>query len=158
MKVSSYNLNVLARELARVKHADQTRKGTGEPYFNHLRRVAQRVFHLGAHAAIVAWLHDILEDTDLTAIDLRRVGFPWDVVDDVVALSRVAGEDYFDFIERGIRDLTDDGLYVKLADVTDNLTDEWTEQQPSLRGRYIKADVMIRAALHRRGLSSRLPG
>jgi (p)ppGpp synthase/HD superfamily hydrolase len=152
MESTVYERLQLAAALARVKHAGQQRRGTGEPYFNHLRRVAIHVWDVGHRAQTIAYLHDLLEDTDLTAVDLRRVGFPWDVVDDVVALSRVEGEEYFDFIDRGIRDLTDDGLFVKLADVTDNLTDHWMGQRPSLRARYIKADLMIRAALHRRGL------
>lgn len=150
-----HDLYELAKALARVKHADQVRKGTGEPYINHLARVAGRVD--GLYAKTVAYLHDIIEDTNMDVHSLMRAGLTPDIVDDVLGLSRVQGEDYFDFIERGIRDLTDDGLYVKLADLQDNLTDDWTAQQDSLRARYIKADLMIRAALKRRGLSLRLP-
>jgi hypothetical protein len=139
-------LHSLAYYLARVKHADQVRKVTGEPYFNHLTRVSNRVE--GGHAKIVGLLHDILEDTNMTAADLRRVGFGWDVVDDVVALSREACESYFDFIARTIKDATDEGLQVKLADLEDNLKDP----PGDLRARYIKADIMIRAALRDRGV------
>lgn len=139
----------LARAIARVKHEGQFRKQTGEPYFNHVQRVAERVAY-DFRAMTIAYLHDIIEDTNMTAGDLRHVGFGWDIVDDVVGLSRTEGEDYFDFIERGIRDLTDEGLLVKLADLQDNLINP----PGDLRVRYIKADIMIRAALRDRGVET----
>jgi len=165
-------LRSLAQALARVKHTGQVRKGpAAEPYFNHVSRVANRAFvyateaglglNLALRARIVAYLHDLLEDTNMTAADLRRVGFDWTTVDDVVALSREeyrsphafmpASENYFDFIERGTQDLSDEGLIVKLADLADNLSDDWGGH--SLRARYIKADLMVRAELKNRGVN-----
>jgi hypothetical protein len=166
MEATGYDLLDLATALGRVKHAGQVRKGSGEPYFNHLTRVAGRV--VGWRAKTIAYLHDLIEDTNITAKTLFLVGFPYDLVQDVEALSRkvilvggdaldgptdTADEPYFDFIERGIRDGSDDALYVKLADVADNLYDDWTQaQDTSFRARYIKADVMIRTEILRRGL------
>lgn len=166
MHVTGYHLLELARALARVKHAGQSRKGSGEPYFNHLSRVASRV--IGWRAKALAYLHDLIEDTDLTADDLILLGFPEDLVNDVVALSRREGhltypdaldgsatfvppEEYFDFIERTTRDGSDDALYVKLADLADNLYDPSGWASESLRARYVKSDLMVRAELVRRG-------
>jgi (p)ppGpp synthase/HD superfamily hydrolase len=183
MSATAQELLRLAEALARVKHASQKRKGTGEPYVNHLLRVEARVS--GPRRKTIAWLHDLIEDQGVTPRELRHMGFPWDIIDDVVALSRPgqvapalpkpsathvfvkkgAGsgseerpfiwegrrETYFEFIDRTIREGSDDALYVKLADLSDNLHDDWTDASPSLRARYIKADIMVRAALHRRG-------
>ena len=161
MQADLDHLRSLAQALARVKHTGQTRKGTGERYFNHVTRSARRAFTYATEAGlgltqalraeIVGYLHDLLEDTNMTAADLRRVGFDWTTVDDVAALSRRCGETYFDFIERGVRDLSDEGLIVKLADLADNLSDSWGGH--SLRARYIKADLMVRAELKNRGVN-----
>jgi (p)ppGpp synthase/HD superfamily hydrolase len=57
-----------AAQFAREAHGDQRRKYTGRPYIEHPARVAARV---AIHPAgtetmvIAAWLHDVLEDTDI---------------------------------------------------------------------------------------------
>lgn len=157
MHASSTDLLKLAEALARVKHAGQKRKGSGEPYFNHLLRVAERVE--GTRRKTIAFLHDLIEDQNVSPFDLRNLGFPWDIIDDVLALTRIEEsgngsvwtETYLEFIERTIREGSCDALYVKLADLADNLHDDWPEAPSTLRARYIKADLMVRAALHRRG-------
>ncbi len=142
-------LQALADALASVVHTGQYRKGTGEPYVNHVRRVAGRV--KGWHAKTVALLHDVIEDTPLRDVDLERIGFPREIVRDVVALSRKefpARETYADFIDRTIRDGSDDALRVKLADLQDNLTDPWASQK--LATRYIPAVQKVAVELERR--------
>jgi (p)ppGpp synthase/HD superfamily hydrolase len=148
-----------ARQIGRLAHAEQVRKGSGEPYFNHLHRVALRV--TGWRAQTIAFLHDTVEDTPITGYTLEQLGFPRDIVSDVIALSRgmkidtdekgyvrLRDETYFEFIERTIRDGSDDALLVKLADLQDNLNDDsWSPP----RDRYIKADLMVRNALLARG-------
>jgi (p)ppGpp synthase/HD superfamily hydrolase len=136
---------MLAHALATVKHSGQKRKGSGEDYIWHVMRVASAVSP--GRQRTIAFLHDVLEDTDMTAADLRRAGFPFDIVDDVVALSRMSFETYAEFIERTIRDGSDDALAVKLADLADNMDDDWIFEQGDLRARYIKADIQIRRAL-----------
>lgn len=137
----------LAIALARVAHHGQSRKGTGEPYFNHLERVARRV--AGWRAQTIAFLHDTIEDTKLWGADLERMGFPWDIVRDVLALSRTEHETYREFIERTIRDGSDDALRVKLADLQDNLSDPWVSET-KLAERYIPAQQTVLAELNRR--------
>jgi (p)ppGpp synthase/HD superfamily hydrolase len=101
-------LLALAEALAPVAHAGQSRKGTGEPYVNHVRRVAGRV--KGWRAKTIALLHDVIEDTRITEAELFLIGFPRDVIEDVNALSRRVSETYFDFIARTIRTGSDDAL------------------------------------------------
>ena len=144
---SGAQLLALAEALAPVAHAGQSRKGTGEPYVNHVRRVAGRV--QGWRAKTIALLHDTIEDTDVGVVTLQRIGFPTDVVLDVIALSRFAPETYAEFIERTIRDGSDDALLVKLADLQDNLTDPWVSQT-KLATRYIPAAEKVTKELHRR--------
>jgi (p)ppGpp synthase/HD superfamily hydrolase len=121
-------LKELARSIAVIMHEKQCRKGTGEPYFNHVERVAQSV--KGWQAQTVAYLHDVVEDTAVTKEDLLRLQFPAEVVNAVVALTRHAeGEEtYSEFIERvinqppSVRELS---VEVKIADIRDNMSRLW---------------------------------
>lgn len=49
---------------------------------------------------VVAVLHDLLEDSGVTALDLEMTGFDRDVVEAVQCLIRRSGEDYMDFVDR----------------------------------------------------------
>lgn len=139
----------LARSLALVVHAGQSRKGTGEPYFDHLRQVASRVGSL--RAKTIAYLHDMIEDTDVTYSTLHRIGFPNDILYDVRALTRhfFKPEPYVEFIERTIRDGSLDALRVKYADLQDNLADPWVEAM-TLTERHIPAAAKVLAEIIRR--------
>ncbi|MBW3551609.1 MAG: HD domain-containing protein [Proteobacteria bacterium] len=57
-----------ARNFAAHAHHGQTRKYTGEPYFNHCEDVAHLVEASGGDKTMIAAasLHDTIEDTDLT--------------------------------------------------------------------------------------------
>lgn len=63
-----------AVKLALAAHAGQTRD-EGTPYYDHVYRVALRVIKMHRRAdkdAVIAILHDVLEDTVTTPEDLRR--------------------------------------------------------------------------------------
>ena len=49
---------------------------------------------------LVALLHDTVEDGGITSEYLLMAGFPQEVVDAVLSVSRKRGEDYLDFIQR----------------------------------------------------------
>ena len=62
-----------ARAFARAKHAGQFRKGEArEPYEAHLAEVAGLVVGFGGAAEVVAaaWLHDTVEDCDVSAAEI----------------------------------------------------------------------------------------
>ena len=60
-----------AIEYAEAAHKGQTRKFTGLPYMIHLHAVANTVrYYEDAFTVRVAYLHDIIEDTDVTYDDL----------------------------------------------------------------------------------------
>ena len=108
-----------ARELATHAHGAQKDKA-GNPYIDHPRRVAERLETAGASAQAVAagWLHDVLEDTPTTAVDLAAVGIPTEVIDAVIAVTKRPGEPTEDYAAR-IR-ASALGLQVKEADLADN--------------------------------------
>ena len=104
-----------AIEIAARTHAGQTDKG-GAPYILHPLRVMLRVAP-GAQQ-IVAVLHDVVEDSDVTFEDLEREGFSAEVVKGLRAVTKVEGESYEDFVARAALDPV--GKAVKLADLMEN--------------------------------------
>ncbi len=129
----------LAMDLAAKHHAGQQDK-SGAPYVEHLRRVAERL--VSDDQRVVAWLHDIIEDTPMTAADLAAAGFPDLIVEGVVALTRRDGETYDDFIRRAAAHPL--ARQVKLADLSDNMDEERvrllsTDQLERLRTKYSAA-------------------
>lgn len=110
------DLVIVARAIATIAHAGQTDK-TGAPYIGHPERVAARVAD-NRHDEAVAWLHDVLEDTSVTAEALRAAGIPGSVVYDVELLTRTPHQQPEDYYEP-IRD-SHSARRVKLADIADN--------------------------------------
>jgi hypothetical protein len=104
-----------AIEIAARRHAGQTDK-QGLPYILHPLRVMQRV--QGDVARMVAVLHDTIEDTGLTADELRAEGFSEEVVAGVVAVTHTKGESYADYVVRCSR--SDAARQAKLGDLEDN--------------------------------------
>lgn len=104
-----------AIQLATRLHAGQVDKA-GEDYIQHPLRVMNGVE--GETAKIVAVLHDTLEDTDITFEELETT-FGQEIAIAVQTLSRLEGEDYFDFIERVKGNAI--AIKVKIADLKDNM-------------------------------------
>lgn len=102
--------------LAAHYHAGQRDKG-GQPYILHPLAVMARVE--GEEAKTVAVLHDIIEDTPLTAKDLRARGFSETVVKTVAALTRTRGESRAEAARRVAKNPL--ARMVKLADLAENM-------------------------------------
>ena len=114
--------------------------------FAHAGRVVARVsdWFSPAHPlhdsiVSVAWLHDVVEDTDVTFADLEEAGFSETIVDAVSILTRRESESYADYIWRvasptPARHAWDLALLVKWADLSDNRTR--LPVKPSLFARY----------------------
>lgn len=101
--------------LATKAHAGAVDKA-GRPYIEHPLRVMARVD--GRAAKMAAVLHDVLEDTDVTAARLLDLGCPPEVVAALEALSKRDGESYEAFVARAARDPL--ARAVKRADLLDN--------------------------------------
>lgn len=115
-----------AEAIAHRAHAGQTDK-SGLDYIDHPRRVAERAAliapaDLRTECIAAAWLHDVVEDTDVALEELREQGFPQlvlEAVDRLTKMPDVARTDYF----AAIRAHTV-ARVVKTADLIDNTDPE----------------------------------
>ena len=89
----------------------------GQPYIGHCFRVMAAGQTL--EEKIVGVLHDVLEDTPLSIINLSSEGFCEEIIDAVHTLSKLENEDYDHYIRRVMRN--DLAIRVKLNDLTDNM-------------------------------------
>jgi (p)ppGpp synthase/HD superfamily hydrolase len=141
-------LTYLAMRIAYDAHNGVLDK-SGAPYIFHPYEVASRMDDEISTA--VALLHDVIEDTDFNASDLRKFGFTPVQVDAVVAITRKKDEKYFDYIARLKQN--DLARMVKMADLKHNsdksrlLTLPQEEQEQMLKlidERYKKALKMLK--------------
>ena len=128
-----------AIKIAFNAHIDQVDKA-GVPYIFHPWEVAQLVGD-DENAIIVALLHDVIEDTDITIEDLRGEGFSEDILTGILNLTKKENEDYFDFVKRAKQNEL--SRKVKIADITHNMRldrlSNWTEYDLQRREKYQKA-------------------
>lgn len=90
-----------------------------QPYFEHVLRVASCFDHT-SWEHVVALLHDVVEDGDVSLDDLKAKRFPDEVILAVDALTRRADETHGQYVKRIARSSRMARL-VKLADVRDNI-------------------------------------
>lgn len=102
--------------LAARKHAGQTDKGN-QPYIFHPLRLMLKM--KTPEQQFVAVLHDILEDTYTTVVDLISLGFSSEVIEAIQALTKKEGESRIEAAYRAVRNPI--ARAVKLADVADNM-------------------------------------
>ena len=114
----SDNLIYKALEISTILFENDLDKG-GMPYFLHLEYVYRHVSSVKEKT--VALLHDVIEDKKVTKEDLLDIGFPSDIVSDVVLLTRVKPIEYNDYIDNLIKKGTVSALHVKLADLENNM-------------------------------------
>lgn len=109
----------LCLSLAAEAHAGQLDKA-GMPYIGHAVRVALRCeTDLQRCAAL---LHDVIEDTDTTAGDLRAAGVREEIISTVLVLTHGSGLDYDGYMDyiRMVATVPD-ARAVKMADLSDNM-------------------------------------
>lgn len=118
MIVKSKDQLRLATEIAVQAHNGQVDKN-GVPYICHPIIVAQRC--LSYSAKCVAMLHDVLEDTEVTAQDLLKMGIEKYIVECVEKLTHDPKVSYLDYIQDIIDTQDLNIISVKHADLCDNL-------------------------------------
>ena len=127
-----------ALQIAVKAHSGQIDKA-GSAYIFHPIRVSNRCST--DDERIVALLHDTIEDTEVTTEYLLMEGFPRNIVDAILSVTRNEDESYDDFIKRSR--LNPIGRQVKLHDLEDNLDitrlNELTEKDIYRLNKYIKA-------------------
>ena len=104
-----------ALQIAARAHEGQQEKD-GQAYIMHPLRVMSAVE--GEEARIVAVLHDVIEDSPITAEDLRREGFGEAIVAAVERLTHRKDDPYAEYVIRCKGN--DIARRVKLADPEDN--------------------------------------
>lgn len=146
VKKSMMNFDKLrekAMQIAIKVHNGQVDKG-GNDYINHPIRVSENCSL--DEEKIVALLHDTIEDGDITADYLIMQGFPHDIVDAVLSVSRNKDEGYFDFILRCKANPI--GRRVKISDLKDNMDitrlNELTEKDINRLKKYHKAYKILK--------------
>jgi len=96
---------------------DVTDKG-GKPYILHCLAVMNGVDQSDDELMIIAVLHDVPEDTDMSISILRDCGFTERVVSALDCLTHRNNESYDDYIHRVATN--SDAIMVKLADLRHN--------------------------------------
>lgn len=86
-----------ALQLCYTAHKNQLDKGK-KPYYFHPIYVALNL--KDENQKIVALLHDVIEDTEITLDDLRREGFSESIIEAVNILTRKKDESYDSYIQR----------------------------------------------------------
>lgn len=130
-----------AIDIAVQAHRGQTRRN-GEPYVLHPLRVMTAC--RTDKARIVAVLHDVVEDSDVTVGDLREAGFDEDILHALDLVTHERSVDYDQYVERIAHDPL--AREVKIADLEDNLD---LTQLPNVSERDLARTARYHAARRR---------
>ena len=104
-----------AYEIAKRAHLGQVDKA-GEDYIKHPEKVAS--FVKTDEEKAVAYLHDVIEDTELTLEDLCEYSFSNEVIEAVDIITKKRGEDYQSYLNSVKKNKL--ARAVKLADLRHN--------------------------------------
>jgi (p)ppGpp synthase/HD superfamily hydrolase len=102
--------------IATKTHAGQQDKA-GAPYLLHVLRVMMRLNNMDEK--IVALLHDVVEDSEVTFEELANEGFPKKILKAVELLTKTENKPYEDYIQEIKKNEL--ARVVKLADLKDNM-------------------------------------
>lgn len=138
-----------AIDLAVEAHRGQVDK-LGVDYIQH--PLAVMVLVGSERQKIVAVLHDVVEDTDVTLEDIRAAGFDPATVDCVDAITKRRNEPLEESMGRIMAEPTGDARQVKLADISHNANparqaalDEVTRAR--LRRKYTRSAALLGTSL-----------
>ena len=87
----------LAIKIAFEAHSGQNDR-SGIPYILHPIHVAEQM--KDEVTTIVALLHDVVEDTNVTLEDLKNYGFSKEVIDAIEVLTHKDGTKYLDYVRK----------------------------------------------------------
>lgn len=112
----------LAKQIAAAAHQGQTRNDRVTPYFEHVIAVADAV---EPRLKPIAYLHDVVEDTNVTLQELEKAGFDAYVLVAVDLLTHKKGISNIEYWKRISSNA--DATTVKLADIQHNLSSKPSE-------------------------------
>jgi (p)ppGpp synthase/HD superfamily hydrolase len=133
-----------ARAMATRAHASQKRKYSGEPYIVHPEHVASILAETGLPASVVAaaWLHDVIEDCNVTSDEIASEVSP-EVAQLVLEVTDIShpGDGNRQTRRRIDRDhlakASAEGQSIKLADLISN-TPSIVENDPDFARVYLR--------------------
>lgn len=155
-----------AAVIVRKLFKDKTDKA-GAPYINHLISVSDGVDQNDYIAKVAGLLHDTVEDTDVTCIDLLEVKFPREVVEAVFIVtkpifsSQLSKEQrlklYNDEIDSIIASNNNSALKIKISDISNNYNPERLakhseDKQEWFREKYGKQLIKLKKERERRNI------
>jgi (p)ppGpp synthase/HD superfamily hydrolase len=120
-------VNGSSLHIALRAYASKTDKA-GREYILHPLRVMAKMatdlempssFHFEDAPRSAALLHDVIEESDITAQELLAACLPAEVVEAVQRLTRNENEEYQDFVARAKKNKL--AAKVKIADIEDNI-------------------------------------
>lgn len=88
----------LAKLVSEKYHQGQVDKAGVDYFKGHIEYVVLGVY--SKKEKTVAYLHDIVEDTEITIADLNELEFPSDIVEAVELLTRNKNIDYQDYLDK----------------------------------------------------------
>ena len=89
----------------------------GEPYILHPLRLLIKA--KSNEERIIAILHDVIEKTNISLLDLKNKGFDQNIISSIDSLSRRRNESYIEYIERLMQNKI--SVKIKLLDLVDNI-------------------------------------
>ncbi len=116
-------LLLLAEQIATEAHYGQFRDDKKTQFIEHPKAVAHFFSPYQWEEKVLAWLHDVLEDTTITEKDLKREGVPEYLINILKILTRKSGEFYLDYIIRIRDNCYSTPKIIKIADLTHNMQD-----------------------------------
>lgn len=92
----------------------------GKPYILHPLAVGNK--GTTREEMVTGYLHDILEDTSVSVIDMRLAGVDPEIIGALLLLTHVKGELYMDYLKRIKESGNKLALKVKLNDIDHNIS------------------------------------
>lgn len=131
LKENVATIGDFAEKFGDIKHKEQTRKFSDEPYFEHPKRVAQIVkkfkkSHELDKLVAAAFTHDTLEDTNTTYKDLITLfgglvaSLVKELTSDPEEIDKIGKTEY---LSKKMVNMSNWALVIKLADRLDNISD-----------------------------------
>jgi (p)ppGpp synthase/HD superfamily hydrolase len=137
------NIVEKCKAIAVEAHEGQYRKfgaDKGKPYIVHPERVASKFDD--PYLASIGWLHDVIEDTDVTIDDLKAKGVPPEVIIGVDGMTKRDHENYLESVLRVKANPF--ARPVKIADIEDNMG---SLKEGSLKDKYRLALYVLKNTL-----------
>ena len=135
-----------ARAIATKAHEGQFRRDGKTPYIVHPEAVAAMFPDDCEFMKAAALLHDVIEDSNVTAEDLTKWGMPTFVVFLVQLLSKKKGQSYLEYILS--ISCSHPAKEIKIADIQHNIL-SLEEKNNTMRDKYMLALYILK---HHEGL------